>query len=85
MEQGSELQPFEARDMRADKKSNSVLMISEAYWFIYMSVEHPSPFSWLLLMTLLFLIALRSKQDGRQPFYFPSNGHVFLSPDHRAH
>lgn len=45
MEQGSELQPFEATDMQADKKSNSFLMISEAYWFIYMSVGHPSPFS----------------------------------------
>lgn len=42
MEQGSELQPFEATDMQ---EQWFFLMISEAYWFIYMSVEHPNPFS----------------------------------------
>lgn len=48
MEQGSELQPFEATDMQTVKKSSRFLfflMISEAYWFIYLSGEHPRPFS----------------------------------------
>lgn len=39
MEHGSELQPFKAIDIQADKKSNNFVMISEAFWFIYMSIR----------------------------------------------